>query len=363
MKKVKIIFYNIFFFFLFLLVLDFLASRFIIDSEKLNCYKIDQFYYELKKNCSGKHQFKSGFPTVPVFTDELGLRTSKNPIKNKKSNVLVFGDSMTFGVGLNYEDTFVGILEKNNPNYNFYNFSVGSYSPTVHLYKLKKAIENNIYPEKIILFLDLSDIYDEGDRWMIDSNTNKPKLKTDVTFRTRVLQKKKFTHRNFKITKSIIDKIKYNSRILRQKINKIKNEGEKIKIVKTSIQAQFTYTKIDDVHADYWSKEIFSRGLIKIKKNIDQIAKLAKENNSEFYLVIYPFGETLEYGQSIFNWENFSKDLCSKNNCKLVNTFKEFRERKEVDKFWYSNLYFIGDEHLNKNGNAFVTNILLKEIF
>lgn len=363
MKKVKIILYNIFFFFLFLLALDFFASRYVIDSEKLNCYKIDQFYYELKKNCSGKHQFKSGFPTIPVFTDNLGLRTSKNSIKKNQSNVLVFGDSMTFGVGLKYEDTFVGILEKNNPTYNFYNFSVGSYSPTVHLYKLKKAIEKKIIPEKIILFLDLSDIYDEGDRWYFDNNSKKPKLKTDVTYRTRVLQKKKFTHRNFKITKSLIDKIKYNSRILRTKINKIKNQGEKVKIVKTSIQAQFTYTKISEVHSDYWSEEIFLRGIKKIEKNIQQISKIAKENNSEFYLVIYPFGETIEYGQKVFNWENFSKKLCSNSDCILVNTFDQFRERKKIDKFWYSNLYFIGDEHLNKNGNAFVTDILLKKIF
>ena len=346
-------------------MLDLLASNFIINSEKLNCYKIERYFYELKKNCSGKHQFKSGFPTVEVYTDELGLRTSKNSNKTKtKENVLVFGDSMTFGVGLKYESTFVGLLEKNHPEYNFYNYAVGSYSPTVHLYKLKNAIKNKILPKKIILFLDLSDIYDEGDRWTFDSNSQMPKLKTDVTYRTRVIQKKKFTHRNFKITKSIVDKIKYNSRILRNKINKSKDtENSSIKIVKTSLQAQFTYTKIEDLHKDYWTKDIFFKGLEKIKMNIAEISKIAKIHNSDFYLVIYPFGETVEYGQSTFNWENYASELCKNNICNLVNTFGQFQERKKKDKFWYSNLYFIGDEHLNKNGNSFVTSVLLKEIF
>ena len=344
---------------------DAFTSNFIINSEKLNCYKIEQFYYELKKNCSGKHQFKSGFPTVEVYTDKFGLRTSKNSTKTKtKENVLVFGDSMTFGVGLKYEDTFVGLLEKNNPEYNFYNYAVGSYSPTVHLYKLKEAIKSKFLPKKIILFLDLSDIYDEGDRWFFDSQTQTPKLKTDVTYRTRVVQKKKFVHRNFKITKSIIDKTKYNLRLLRNKINQSKNNGgSRIKIVKTSLQAQFTYTKIEDLHKDYWTKEIFFKGLKKIKTNIDEISKIAKNYNSDFYLVIYPFGETIEYGQNDFNWENFVKELCKNDTCNLVNTFEQFQKRKKEDKFWYSNLYFIGDEHLNKNGNAFVTNVLLKEIF
>ena len=39
---------------------------------------------------------------------------------------------------LEYEKTFVGLIEKKIKNQNIFNFGVGSYSPSVYLYKLKK---------------------------------------------------------------------------------------------------------------------------------------------------------------------------------------------------------------------------------
>ena len=43
----------------------------------------------------------------------------------------------------------------------------------------------------------------------------------------------------------------------------------------------------------------------KIKKKISHISDISKKIDSEFYLVIYPYAETLVYGQQKFNWENF----------------------------------------------------------
>ena len=75
-----------------------------------------------------------------MITDSRGLRSIKKDkiIESSKANIFLFGDSFTFGAGLNYEDTFAGIIEKKFPEYNFLNFAVGSYSPTVYLYRLKK---------------------------------------------------------------------------------------------------------------------------------------------------------------------------------------------------------------------------------
>ena len=51
----------------------------------------------------------------------------KKVTKNK--NIIFLGDSQTFGVGSNWEDTFVGILEERFQKYNFFNLGVPSYSP------------------------------------------------------------------------------------------------------------------------------------------------------------------------------------------------------------------------------------------
>ena len=38
--------------------------------------------------------------------------------------------------------------------------------------------------------------------------------------------------------------------------------------------------------------------------------KIAKNFSSEFYIVVYPWAETLQYGQKEFNWSNYAKNLC-----------------------------------------------------
>ena len=117
-----------------------------------NCFKYEEFYYELKKNCAGKYRFKKSFPIVKTITDEMGLRIGKKslPKKKDKKNIFIFGDSFTYGVGIEFEKTYAGLIEQKYSNYNVYNFGVGSYSPSVHLYKLKKTLEKNIFPEKIL---------------------------------------------------------------------------------------------------------------------------------------------------------------------------------------------------------------------
>ena len=51
---------------------------------------------------------------VDIYTDDIGLRIGKSIVKKdeKKENIFIFGDSFTYGVGLEYEKTFAGIIEK-----------------------------------------------------------------------------------------------------------------------------------------------------------------------------------------------------------------------------------------------------------
>ena len=362
MKKSKIVLYNILLFIILFPIFDIITSNFFLKIDGAACYKFERYYYELKKNCIGNHKFKSSFPTVKVYTDEHGLRTGRKKInKGTDNNVLIFGDSMTYGVGLKYEDTVVGILDKKISNYHFYNFAVGSYSPTVHLYKFQQAIIKNLYPKKVILLLDLSDIYDEGARWY-NNDSSKPLLKSDFLFQLS-LKKQKFTHKNLQVSRFFASFINSNLRVLRNRIKNLDTSGDNNSEVKTSIQGSYTYKDIKSMNTTFWNNEIFNLGVKKVRKKISDISDLAKKNNSEFYLVIYPWGETLVHGQKSFNWENFANEICITEKCNLVNTFPDFRDKKSNDKFWYSNLYFIGDEHLNKKGNRFLAKILEKKIF
>jgi hypothetical protein len=340
------------------LILDLLISNYFFKDYDSGCYEIEDYYYELKKNCSKKDQFKSSFPIVNVYTDEFGMRTGKKNLKKEnRDNIFIFGDSFTFGVGLEYEETFIGILEK-NLNYNFYNHAVGSYSPTVHYYRLKKTLNNtSIVPNKIIIFLDITDVYDEGNRWIYNENNLKPSLKFNEW--KKILEKKNsFIKKNFKINSFLFSKLNFNIRKYRSNFKNAISSKNKIK---TSFQGQFTYTNIKELNNVFWSEKIFNYGILKIKENINLISDIARSKDIDFFLVIYPWAETIEFGQKEFNWEKFGEILCENNKCKLINTFPYFRDYANFNKSWPKDLYFINDEHFNIGGNILIAKIL-KEI-
>ena len=88
--------------------------------------------------------------------------------------------------------------------------------------------------------------------------------------------------------------------------------------------------------------------------------KLAQNFSSEFYIVAYPWAETLQYGQKEFNWSNFAKSLCVIKNCKSIDAFKEFNKYKRENINWNNQLYFVGDEHFNKFGAKLLSQTVIK---
>jgi hypothetical protein len=365
-RKIFFYFLTAIFFSFFYLTLDFIISNTLLKSDYCYEYKTSEkgYFYYLKKNCQGKGRFKRGFPIANLFSDEMGLRTGKKVKKNPNNkNILTFGDSMTFGAGLEYEDTYVGLIDKKMTNYNIYNFAVGSYSPSVHLYKLKTAIKNNIVPHKILLFLDLSDVLDESQRWIDDEQDGIPK-RPGITpnWGKKGEPKRGFIDRNFKLSKELSALVRFNLRFLRSEIKNMSKTNNKNLKIKTSIQGQYTYTKIENLDKRFWKKNYFSKGLKKIKEKIDEISLLAKRHNSEFYLIIYPWAETLELGQKQFSWSDFGKGLCKNGNCILINAIPEFKNYKENNKNWVNKLYFLNDEHLNRGGAKLLSEIVIKEL-
>ena len=363
MKVKKTIFYILttFLFLSLFLVLDYILSNTLLANQ--NCYEIEKYYYQLKKNCKAKHKFKKSFPSVNIYTDKYGLRVSKNFTDRNpnKKNIFIFGDSFSFGEGLEYEETFVGLIEKKLNNYNVYNFGVSSYSPSVYIYKLKQKIKNKIFPEKILLFLDLTDVHDESARWNYDLEKNLIKLNNQEVF-DRNKQNIDFTSKNFKIAKEISSILNFNLRILRSKISNSFNKKNKAIRVKQSIQGQFTYKKLENLDKEFWKDVNFEKGLNNIRRNINLVGDISKKYNSEFYLIIYPWAETLEFGENEFSWSGFGYDLCIKANCKLINTIPSFIEYKKNSKNWVNELYFVNDEHFNSKGAKELAKVVINKI-
>ena len=95
-----------------------------------------------------------------VFIDNYGFRVpNMNYNYEGKKNVLIIGDSQTFGNGVLEEETFVGMLRDEFKNINFFNSSVPGYQIKHHRENLKRIKDfDNI--DKIIYFFTLNDVFD-----------------------------------------------------------------------------------------------------------------------------------------------------------------------------------------------------------
>ena len=93
-----------------------------------------------------------------------------------------------------------------------------------------------------------------------------------------------------------------------------------------------------------------------------QIADISKKNNIEFYLIIYPWAETLEFGQKKFSWSEFAKEICSSRNCRLIDAIPDFQNYKNRNINWSTELYFLNDEHFNEKGANLLFNAVAKRI-
>ena len=105
-------------------------------------------------------------------------------------------------------------------------------------------------------------------------------------------------------------------------------------------------------------------GLSKIEEKIINFGKLVKSNNAKFYIVIFPWPETLSFGQNNFNWENYINNICKLSGCeKVINVFPEFKKIKNTREDWLKYLYLKRDVHLTNMGNKIVAEKILKNSF
>ena len=372
MKK-KIIFVNIFLFLIFYLIGDIIFSNFVYKYRvgyKCYNYSENNSFYELDKNCFAKMRLVSSIDSYEVYTNNFGERFSgKNTYSKNKKSVFFFGDSQTFGVGSDWKNTFVGILQSKLEDHNIHNFGVPSYSPTVHYYKLNEVVKNRgIKPSKIFIVLDLTDVSDESEEWRSIGEGNKPFKETKFHFEKKSFIKT-FKSENLKGSRLIANYLREHSRNLRKSFyNKEKHKNE-YKPVNGNPSGGYIYTDFakltgcdnEKKKTTFWSCGGVEVGLKKIENNLEKIGKLSKMHNSDLYIVTFPWPDTLNFGQTKFNWEQYVYKLCRISECKnVINLFPEFKEIKNKKKDWLTYLYLKNDIHLTPAGNTIVANEILK---
>ena len=311
------------------------------------------FHHEIAPNIDLYEHW--GSKKYKVRTNSYSMRVLggvEDKIDFKKENVGFIGDSFVYGSGINYENPFINLLNNNFDNYNFLNLGYVSYSPSIYLKRIEYYInERDIKFKKIFLFVDVSDIQDEGIFYREDENGNiVRKWLNDDEVKNKF---DRFKIKNYLQQNSFIFKISqfFQPSTPDKGIACLKKKENITNYIAYLDYERFSYGIDKNIQNKRWFKE----GASKVIKYLDQIKELSKLNEFELVVVYYPsavevlkesnFVESMHY-KLLNEWSFLNK-------VKFIDTSNEFNQ-SELGLNNYKENFIECDVHWNKNGHEII---------
>ena len=158
------------------------------------------YHHKILSNIYKKEKW-GGKIEKKLYTNSIGFRDKEirqvEKVNLSKKRILLIGDSFIEGVGLNYENTVAGLLDEYlNDKYEVLNSAVGSYSPSIYYKKTKHYMDEGYKFDQAIIFLDMSDIFDE---LFIKFNSNGDILTFEETKKRSIHKKLFYTTANLNV--------------------------------------------------------------------------------------------------------------------------------------------------------------------
>lgn len=273
-----------------------------------------------------------------VYTDKNGFRvprTTNNINKHYKLAILILGDSVGFGCGIDEEKTFAGRLHASLPSTRIYNSSVIGYNT----YDYKNVIENflPLHDEinKVYLIFCLNDISASSSK-LIDNELNS--------------SEEDFTRRET-FVKSIkkIDFI--------NKLNNFLRCRSKLYLLIKNV--------LTDPQSRYWAAdsrlylENNDQSFSKCMQPIVDIATILKRRNVSFTIIIIPYAFQLRNDISTKKPQVKLGDFFKKRGINYIDSFVKF-ENLGIP---YEELFLPYDAmHLSEKGHNVIYNIIIETL-
>jgi hypothetical protein len=342
-------------------IFDFLViSSLIVDTEsgdKFGYVHYEDGWYILAPNVRVVSAW--GKTVYPWRTDANGFRidpASTSP--SRQADVIFLGDSFTFGTGLPWEDTFVGLYERSSGR-TIANAGVSSYSPTAYLWQYKRAISAGALksPHAVVVAIDISDVQDEAAVW--EDGQDHPR------------------RRNYPASSAVVSsplKTFIASRLLgTRSIYRMFTQSTVAADPFDQIRSAFTWKEASEIeparpeipgpYEGLGYKPLGVEGaLARIREKLLEISTVAREHNGSLWILIYPWPAQLRHPSKVIDWEEFNINLCREIGCRnVINTFPRFKSFTNDDD-WYKKLFVNGDVHFNKFGNQIIADELVANL-
>lgn len=336
-------------------ILDFVFAKIFIPFD-YNSFRCPDpcFHHGLLPNQKTKNKW--GDKIFNLYTNSLGFKDKECrfiPLNAENKRILFIGDSFTEGVGMSWEESFVGIIDNEIPEVEILNAGVVSYSPKLYYLKIKYLIETvSLKFDEVYVFIDNSDVMDEityRDFKPYDQNAIK---KAGYKFRGWLFKNSYL----FYSLSNFINKSRRNPITETWNPFSGKSVADESATQDDSFMAAITDWSYNNENYETWGKE----GLELAAQNMEKLTEFCKSKQINVTVVIYPWPNLIQRHDlnniQVRFWEGF----CRRNNVRLVNLFPAFITNKNPAEM--INIYFIpGDVHWNEQGNRYMAG-LIREI-
>ena len=340
------------------LVLDLAAGYIFLDQPKENLARIINPYYNhtLKPYYDDVESWGAG--PYKLVANSLGFKDNSPrevSLATTTANRVVFlGDSFTEGIGIGYDETFVGRIGRELAplGYEVLNAGIASYSPKIYYLKMKYWIEQGLKFDDLVVFVDLSDTQDEiaYEDWnpttpySLRSYWEKYSHKIDYFLEHHSML---YLH-GLRPVLLGEDKRKLRAfffgggRMTEEELKYIADRG------------RWTF---DDSVFNEWGKE----GVALELENMDRLYNLAKANNITMSVAVYPWPVTIE--NSDFNSRHVKiwKKFAAERNISFYNLFTPFFATTTPVKDEIALYYLPQDTHWTSAGHEVVAKNWLKQ--
>ena len=373
-------------FVIFFLTIDIIIFFLIPESIKLSIYnkrshKLQSYYYHHDQRSNTNYLDHWGNSRPVIYSNQYGFKDKKKGlVKFSDKNILFIGDSLVEGVGLKYEDTWVGIVAEqlNERNIVVLNAGLQTYASSIYLAKTYDLIERKKIPiTDVYVMISVNDIHDDFYRYKsVDENF---KVRHDEEINFLFIEMMNFIKGNtltYQIIAELTPPLAFIQK-LKSSFSSIKNsfsthEGTLLQNqqIKKNIQSEESILMISN-GGDYklmYDENIFEKnGKESILKTINYLNRLGVYLSSKkinltillpresVFIIKNPIDKNYEF---LIN----QLESLNKNNIKFIylnEYYQEYTNGFDV----YRDLFFANDVHWNKKGNLKIAEEILNKAF
>lgn len=340
-------------------VLDLLAGLFFIPPDYHSFRRPHPFFHH-GFNPNMNRSAKWGDRVYSVATNSLAFRDRSPrdiPLRIDKKRIVLIGDSFTEAVGVSYEESFSGKLQRRleDRKIEILNAGTVSYSPKLYYLKMKYLLEQKkLKVDELFVLMDISDIQDE-----VLYQPFKPGVENSYSMAVYKIDKKLAgTSFLYFSLSEMLNRIKKRNSPLQDDARWADINVWKAQL-NSDLMKDIGYYK----NRGRWTldlsvfKQWGEHGLVLATENMARLVELCKKNHVQITIVVYPWMEQIHANDldsiQVVHWKNFAQRY----QTGFINLFPAFITGEDP-RTVYGKYFIPGDDHWNPDGHTVVADAL-----